>query len=53
MWGTGLFKSNACDFCDDVTTELADVSLDAWIPYNKDGLGNSVANFSEVRWLKV
>lgn len=44
MWGTGLFKSNACDFCDDVTTELADVSLgDAWItPYNQDGLGNSI-----------
>lgn len=44
MWGTGLFKSNACDFCDDVTTELADISLgDAWIePYNKEGLGNSV-----------
>ncbi|HEC2572724.1 TPA: Coenzyme F420 hydrogenase/dehydrogenase, beta subunit C-terminal domain [Raoultella ornithinolytica] len=44
MWGTGLFKSNACDFCDDVTTELADVSLgDAWIPpYNQEGLGNSV-----------
>lgn len=44
MWGTGLFKSKACDFCDDVTTELADISLgDAWIPpFNKDGLGNSV-----------
>lgn len=44
MWGTGLFKSNACDFCDDVTTELADISLgDAWIsPYNSEGLGNSV-----------
>ncbi|WP_174507953.1 Coenzyme F420 hydrogenase/dehydrogenase, beta subunit C-terminal domain [Klebsiella oxytoca] len=44
MWGTGLFKSNACDFCDDVTTELADISLgDAWIePYNKEGLGNSI-----------
>ncbi|HHG8774827.1 TPA: Coenzyme F420 hydrogenase/dehydrogenase, beta subunit C-terminal domain [Raoultella planticola] len=44
MWGTGLFKSNACDFCDDVTTELADISLgDAWIkPYNQDGLGNSI-----------
>ncbi|MEN2436120.1 Coenzyme F420 hydrogenase/dehydrogenase, beta subunit C-terminal domain [Weeksellaceae bacterium A-14] len=44
MWGTGLFKSKACDFCDDVTTELADISLgDAWIsPYSKDGLGNSV-----------
>lgn len=45
MWGTGLFKSNACDFCDDVTTELADISLgDAWMhPYNNDGLGNNVA----------
>lgn len=45
MWGTGLFKSNACDFCDDVTTELADISLgDAWIsPYSSDGLGTSIA----------
>ncbi|MFV0264608.1 MAG: Coenzyme F420 hydrogenase/dehydrogenase, beta subunit C-terminal domain [Kluyvera sp.] len=44
MWGTGLFKSNACDFCDDVTTELADISLgDAWIkPYNLESAGNSV-----------
>ena len=44
MWGTGLFKANACDFCDDVTTELADISLgDAWLdPYYKDGLGTSV-----------
>ncbi|WP_447878573.1 Coenzyme F420 hydrogenase/dehydrogenase, beta subunit C-terminal domain [Serratia fonticola] len=44
MWGSGLFKSNACDYCDDVTTELADISLgDAWIkPYNQEGLGNSI-----------
>lgn len=44
MWGTGLFKANACDFCDDVTTELADISLgDAWLePFNKDGHGTSV-----------
>lgn len=44
MWGTGLFKSNACDFCDDVMNELADISLgDAWIdPYDKSGAGNSV-----------
>ena len=44
MWGTGLFKANACDFCDDVTTELADISLgDAWIdPYRKDGSGHNV-----------
>lgn len=44
MWGTGLFKANACDFCDDVTTELADISLgDAWLePYIKDGKGTNV-----------
>ncbi|WP_337236383.1 Coenzyme F420 hydrogenase/dehydrogenase, beta subunit C-terminal domain [Proteus faecis] len=44
MWGTGLFKSNACDLCDDVTTELADISVgDAWIkPYSDDGKGNNV-----------
>jgi len=44
MWGTGYFKANACDFCDDVTTELADISLgDAWLePYIKDGKGTNV-----------
>ncbi|WP_299762120.1 Coenzyme F420 hydrogenase/dehydrogenase, beta subunit C-terminal domain [uncultured Pontibacter sp.] len=44
MWGTGLFKANACDFCDDVTTELADISLgDAWFnPHARDGSGTSV-----------
>ena len=44
MWGTGLFKANACDFCDDVTTELADISLgDAWLPpYYLDGKGTNV-----------
>jgi coenzyme F420 hydrogenase subunit beta len=44
MWGTGMFKCNACDFCDDVTTELADISLgDAWLPpYHQEGKGTSV-----------
>lgn len=39
-----MFKANACDFCDDVTTELADISLgDAWLePFNKDGKGTNV-----------
>lgn len=44
MWGTGLFKPLACEFCTDVSTELADISLgDAWHhPYVSDGLGTSV-----------
>lgn len=44
MWGTGFFKNNACDFCDDITTELADISLgDAWFePYNRDGKGTNI-----------
>jgi coenzyme F420-reducing hydrogenase beta subunit len=44
MWGTRFFKSNACDFCEDVTSELADVSLgDAWLkPYVNEGDGNSI-----------
>ena len=44
MWGTGLFKANACDYCDDVSVELADISLgDAWIqPYSSDGAGMNV-----------
>lgn len=44
MWGTGLFKANACDFCDDVVGELADISLgDAWIePYKFDGRGTNI-----------
>ncbi len=44
MWGTGMFKAKACDFCTDVMTELADISLgDAWLPeYRSEGLGNSI-----------
>lgn len=44
MWGTGLFKANACDFCDDVLAELADISLgDAWVePYVNDGAGTNI-----------
>lgn len=44
MWGTGYFKNNACDFCDDVVAELADISLgDAWIdPYKNDGAGTNI-----------
>jgi coenzyme F420 hydrogenase subunit beta len=32
-WGIGLFKVPACDYCDDVVGETADVSFgDAWLP---------------------
>jgi len=44
MWGTGMFKPNACEFCDDLSAELADISLgDAWIsPYAENGAGTNV-----------
>lgn len=43
-WGTSLFNAPAYDLSDDLTAELADISLgDAWInPYQQDGLGTSV-----------
>lgn len=32
-WGLGFFKPKACDFCDDVVGETADISIgDAWLP---------------------
>lgn len=44
MWGTGLFKLNACDYCDDIFAENADLALgDAWIePYRNDGRGTNM-----------
>lgn len=43
-YGAGLFKPKACDFCDDVVGETADVSVgDAWLPkYRNDPNGNSL-----------
>jgi coenzyme F420-reducing hydrogenase beta subunit len=43
-WGAGFFMNNACNYCDDVTGETADVSFgDAWVkPYSYDGMGNNV-----------
>ncbi|MCC2606092.1 Coenzyme F420 hydrogenase/dehydrogenase, beta subunit C-terminal domain [Planctobacterium marinum] len=37
-YGHGLFKYNACDFCDDVLAETADVAVgDAWLPQYMHG----------------
>lgn len=43
-WGQGMFKYNACDFCDDVLAETADVTLgDAWLPkYKTDSQGTNI-----------
>ncbi|HET7896549.1 MAG TPA: Coenzyme F420 hydrogenase/dehydrogenase, beta subunit C-terminal domain, partial [Flavisolibacter sp.] len=44
-WGAGFFMNNACNFCDDVMAETADISFgDAWLePYSSDGRGTNVA----------
>lgn len=43
-WGQGFFKYNACEFCDDVLAETADITVgDAWLPgYQDDYLGTNV-----------
>ena len=43
-WGYGYFKYNACEYCDDVLAETADITCgDAWLPqYAKDGQGTNV-----------
>jgi len=44
-WGEGLFKNPACEFCDDVMAECADLAVgDAWLPaYVADPKGTNVA----------
>ena len=43
-WGAGFFQNPACDYCDDVVAETADVAFgDAWVePYSSDGRGTNV-----------
>ena len=43
-WTAGFFQNSACNFCDDVVGEVADVSFgDAWVePYSSDGRGTNV-----------
>lgn len=43
-WGHCFFKPQACDFCDDITAETADISFgDAWLPkYQGDSWGTNI-----------
>jgi coenzyme F420-reducing hydrogenase beta subunit len=43
-WGAGYFQNSACNFCDDVVAETADIAFgDAWVePYASDGRGTNV-----------
>lgn len=43
-WGHGALQAEACDFCDDVVGETADVSLgDAWLPeFVESPLGTNI-----------
>jgi coenzyme F420-reducing hydrogenase beta subunit len=43
-WGAGFFQNSACDICDDVVAETADIAFgDAWVePYSSDGRGTNV-----------
>jgi len=43
-WGHALFQLKACDYCDDIFAETADICLgDAWLPdYVKDWRGTNV-----------
>lgn len=43
-WGAGFFQNSACNYCDDVAAETADIAFgDAWVePYSSDGRGTNV-----------
>jgi coenzyme F420-reducing hydrogenase beta subunit len=43
-WGAGFFQNPACNWCDDVVAETADIAFgDAWVePYASDGRGTNV-----------
>ena len=43
-WGSGFFQNSACNSCDDVVAETADIAFgDAWVePYSSDEAGTNV-----------
>lgn len=53
-WGQGWFRLKACDYCDDVVAETADLSVgDAWLPgWVDDWRGTNVAVVRSERMLQ-
>lgn len=54
-WGHGLFKLKACEFCDDVLAETADIVVgDAWLPqYDADHRGTNVVVVRDQRLQEI
>lgn len=54
-WGYGFFKYKACDYCDDVVGETADISVgDAWLPeYVADSGGTNVVVVRNMELAKI
>lgn len=54
-WGQGYFKYNACEFCDDVLAETADITVgDAWLPeYKSDYLGTNIITVRHPKLLEI
>jgi len=54
-WGYGFFKYQACDYCDDVLGETADVTIgDAWLPgYVVDPGGTNIVVVRNDRILQL
>ena len=54
-YGAGFFKPKACEFCDDVVAETADISFgDAWLPgFREDPGGNSLIIIRNQTLLKM
>jgi coenzyme F420-reducing hydrogenase beta subunit len=55
VWSHDYFKPRACDFCDDVFAEVADVVfMDAWLPgYRDDPRGHSLVINRNPRFKKL
>lgn len=54
-WGAGFFQNSACNYCDDVVAETADISFgDAWLePYSSDGRGTNVVIIRSPELLEI